>query len=171
MVQKSMPYVNKTGYSMFWNSMWDSKNNYSKFLQKDFFIKSFIDFFLSDFVQNQFLFKLSLNKNNTNLLIFKQLYNLNFLEKNKKYINLYLNNNFNSDILISKIWFFRYQNWIILYFFIFSKSNSYIFKKNLKIKKNSNFIYNYLNNYYSNLFNFNLNKCYINTFFFKKNNF
>lgn len=169
MVQKNMPYVNKSGYSMFWNSMWDNKNNYSKFLQKDFFIKSFINFFLSDFLQNQFVFKTNFNK-----LVLKNLknnYNLNFLENNKIYINLFLNNNFNLEVHSSKIWLFKYQNWIIIYFFIFSKLNSYIFKKNLKFSKNNLYFYNYLNNFYLNAMQLNINTKYSESFIFNKNNF
>jgi hypothetical protein len=169
MVQKNIPYINKSGYSMFWNSMWDNKNNYSKFLQKDFFIKSFINYFLSDFLQNQFIFKSNLNK--IDFVNIKNNYNLNFLDKNKNYINLYLNNNYNLDIYNSKIWLFKYQNWIIIYFFIFSKINSYIFKKNIKFNKNNLYLYNYLNNYYLNLMKFNTTKKYTESFIFNKNNF
>jgi len=169
MVQKNMPYVNKSGYSMFWNSMWDSKNNYSKFLQTDFFIKSFINFFISDFLQNQFIYKFNIN--NIEFELLKKNYNLNFLENKKNYINTYLNNNFNPDIHISKIWLFRYHNWIIIYFFIFSKTNSYILKKNIKFNKNNSYFYNYFNNYYLNLTNLNINKKYSDLFFFNKNNF
>jgi len=169
MVQKNMPYVNKSGYSMFWNSMWDSKNNYSKFLQKDFFIKSFISYFLSDFLQNQFVFKFNLNK--VNIKNIKDIYNLNFLDNKKNYINLYLNNNNNLDIFNSKIWLFKYQNWVIIYFFIFSKITSYIFKKNVRIKKNNLYLYNYLNSFYLNCIKLNLNKKYSESFIFNKNNF
>ena len=170
MVQKSNPYINKTGYSMFWNSMWDSKNNYSKNLQKDFFLKSFINFFFSDFIQNQFIFKFNFLKLNNYSVFFKN-YNLNFLNKDKKHLNYYLNNNFNTDIYISKIWLFKYQNWVILYFFIFSKINSYFFKKTLKSFKNKAYFFNYLNNYYTNSLNLDLKKNYFNKFFFKKNDF
>lgn len=169
MVQKNMPYINKSGYSMFWNSMWDSKNNYSKFLQKDFFIKSFINYFLSDFLQNQFIFKLNLQKFDLNII--KNTYNLNFLENNKSYINLYLKNNFNTNLYNSKVWLFKYQNWIIIYFFIFSKINSYVFKKNVKFNKNNLYLYNYFNNYYLNLLKLNSNKKYSESFIINKNNF
>ena len=169
MVQKNIPYINKSGYSMFWNSMWDSKNNYSKFLQKDFFIKSFINYFFSDFLQNQFIFKINFSKLDFNKIKLK--YDFNFLTVKKNYINSYLNNNINNDIHISKIWFFKYQNWVILYFFIFSKTNSYVFNKNFKLNKNNLYFYNYLNSYYFNLLKLNFNKKYSNSFFFLKNNF
>jgi len=168
MVQKNTPYINKSGYSMFWNSMWDSKNNYSKFLQKDFFIKSFINYFFSDFLQNQFIFKMNLKKLHFNEI--KNKYDLNFLNSNKNYINLYLNNNnFSNELHISKIWLFKYQNWIVLYFFIFSKSNSYVFNKNLKLYKSNLYFYNYLNNYYLNLLKLNFNDKYSKSFFLKNN--
>lgn len=169
MVQKNMPYINKSGYSMFWNSMWDNKNNYSKFLQKDFFIKSFINFFFSDFLQNQFIYKIDFNKHN--LWNISSNYNLNYLENNINSINLFFKNNFNIDIYNSKIWLFKYHNWIIIYFFVFSKINSYIFNKNIKVIKNNLYFYNYLNNYYFNLTKLNINKKYYNSFFFYKNNF
>ena len=199
MVQKNIPYINKSGYSMFWNSMWDNKNNYSKFLQKDYFIKSFINYFFSDFLQNQFVFKtnfnkldlnsiklnynynfLSNNKNYLNLFLnnkinneffLKNVYDFNSINKNKNYLNYYLNNNFNSDIYLSKIWLFKYQNWIILYFFVFSRNNSYVLKKNTKFYTNNVYFSNYLNNFYLNLFKLNVNKKYSDSFIFSKNNF
>jgi hypothetical protein len=70
-------------------------------LQKDFFIKSFINYFFSDFLQNQFILKANFKKINFNDL--KNNYNLNFLENNKTYLNLYLNNNFNLELHNSKI--------------------------------------------------------------------
>jgi len=167
MVQKNTPYINKSGYSMFWNSMWDTKNSYSKFLQTDFFIKSYINFFFSDFLQNQFLLKLSINQKK--LFLLRNDYNLNINELNEKKINDYLNITNNIDTYISKIWLFRYQNWLIIYFFIFSKFNSYIFKKDLNLYNNVNnsYWYNYINNYNNNL-NITKHHEYI---FFKKNNF
>jgi len=168
MVQKSTPYLNKSGYSMFWNSMWDSKNNYSKTLQKDFFIKSFINFLMADSIQNQFIFSY---KSKQNLSFIKNSYKLNFLINNNKYINTYFNNNFNLEIHLSKIWLFKYQNWIIIYFYIFSKFNSYILKKNLKFQRDNLYFYNYINNYYLNFLKININKKYYNRFYFDKNNF
>lgn len=167
MVQKNIPYINKTGYSMFWNSMWDSKNNYSKNLQKDFFIKSFINFFFSDFLQNQLILKFNFfNKHSYYLM---NTYNFQSIDKNKLY--LYSNTKFNDELYISKIWLFKYHNWIIIYFFIFSKLNSYVFKKNTKISMNSSYLYNYLNNYFMKFFNIDICKKYNNSSLFNKNNF
>jgi len=169
MVQKNIPYINKSGYSMFWNSMWDNKNNYSKFLQKDYFIKSFINYFFSDFLQNQFVFKTNFNKLDLNSI--KLNYNYNFLSNNKNYLNLFLNNKINNELHISKNLLFKYQNWIILYFFVFSRNNSYVLKKNTKFYTNNVYFSNYLNNFYLNLFKLNVNKKYSDSFIFSKNNF
>lgn len=168
MVQKNTPYINKTGYSMFWNSMWDNKINFSKNLQKDFFLKSFINFFFSDFIFNQFVNNFKLNK--TNNLFIINYHNFNFLNKNFKLIKSYTNTFYESSFILSKIWLFKYQNWVVIYFYIFSKGIP-IFKKNLKINKSKKmYLYNYLNNYYFNIFKFNkLNFNNKNKIFFKNN--
>jgi hypothetical protein len=84
---------------------------------------------------------------------------------------MYFNSSFNLEIHTSKIWLLKYQNWIIVYFYIFSKSNSYLSKKNLKLQKNNLYFYNYINNYYLNFSKMNINKrCAINLCY-EKNNF
>lgn len=163
MVQKSSPFINKSGYSMFWNSMWDSKNNFSKNLQKDFFIKNFINSFFSDFSHNQILYNFKNNHQLNNYINLKYNFNL----KNKNYLNVFLKNNFTQDLNLSKIWFFKYQKWIIIFFFIFYKNNSYIFK-NILIKNSYNLnLFKHINNYNNQYFK----KPHLKYFFFKKNNF
>ena len=169
MVQKSSPYLNKSGYSMFWNSMWDNKNSFSKNMQLDFFTKSFINYFFSDFLYNNILNKLDIKNNNS--LNLNHFYNFNSNNNKKLVLSKYFNNCYNSEITISKIWFFKFQNWIILYFFIFNKNNSFFFKNLLK-KKYTNkdyYIYTYLNNFKKN--KFKINKHYLISYFFNKNNF
>lgn len=169
MVQKNMPYINKSGYSMFWNSMWDDNINYSKNLQKDFFLKSFINFFFSDFIYNQFIN--NYKKNNFNVNNFLVNHNFNILNKNIKFIKSYMNLFCESYFVLSKIWLFKYQNWVVLYFYVFSKNNTF-FKKNSKIiRYKKSYLYNYLNNYYLNIFKFNKINYNINNKTFKKNNF
>lgn len=168
MVQKNTPYINKSGYSMFWNSMWDDKIDFSKNLQKDFFLKSFINFFFSDFIFNQFLNNFKKNELDNN---FNKNYNFNILNFKNFFLKSFINSFCDSYFILSKIWFFRYQNWIILYFYLFSKSNP-IFKKNNKVYKiKKNYLYNYLNNYYLNIFKYNKINFNINNNIFKKNNF
>lgn len=168
MVQKNTPYINKSGYSMFWNSMWDDKINFSKNLQKDFFLKSFINFFFSDFIFNQFLN--NFKKNELNVDFFKN-YNFNILNFNKKFLKIYINSFCDSYFILSKIWLFKYQNWVILYFYLFSKNNPIFKKNNSKYKVKKNHLYNYLNNYYLNIFKFNKINSNVSHNIFKKNNF
>lgn len=168
MVQKNIPYLNKSGYSMFWNSMWDNKNNYSKYLQKDFFIKSFINSFFSDYLFNQFFYKFK--KTDFNISSINNNYNFNILNKNNSYIYNYIDSNSYSYINVSKIWLFKYQNWVVIYFYIFSKENSFFLNKN-NFSENNICFYNYLNNYYVNLYKQSNNKYIFDRMLINKYNF
>ena len=90
MAQKSIPVFNKVGYSMFWNSMWDNKNNFSKKFQKENFIKKFIKFFFYDFFQNRFVYHYNLKK--IDLFILNNKYNLNNISKKIIYIIIWILN-------------------------------------------------------------------------------
>ena len=168
MAQKSIPISNKVGYSMFWNSMWDDKNNFSKMNQINFFIKYFLNFFFYDFFRNYYLYIYNFKKYFYKNIKFK--YELNIID-DKKINNLFFKNFFKNDLYISKIWLFKYQNWIIIYFIIYSKINFDNFKKNI-VKNYDNFnILSLINNYYLNLFKINLNNNYLNNYIIYKNNF
>ena len=169
MAQKSIAVMNKSGYSMFWNSMWDNKNNFSKFLQNDFFIKSFINYFFIDFFQNQFIYFYNFKKINLNNLNYT--YHLKYLQNNKKNINIYLNNIFNDDLYISKIWLFKYHNWIIIYLFVFSKTNSCLITNKVNYLNNNFYTCNIINNYYINLLNNSFNSDFLENNILFKNNF
>ena len=163
MAQKNSPYVNKTGYSMFWNSMWESKNNFSKNTQKDFFLKSFINFFVSDYLFNNIFYK------NFNSKKLNYNYNYNFTI-NKYFLKIKFKSIYDdNNIIISKIWFFKYQNWFLIFFYVFSKLNSFFFKNELKKTEfNLNF-YNKFNNFYFNNFKNNLNFNMLRNFILKNN--
>ena len=64
MGQISIPASNKSGYSMFWNSMWDSKHNYNVFLKQDIFIKSSLILFFSDYSSDKLFFFLKFDSRN-----------------------------------------------------------------------------------------------------------
>lgn len=116
MGQKSIPTLNKTGYSMFWNSMWDDKINFSKSLKKDFFLKNVIYFILDE--PNSF----SIFKKN-----FKFFKNQIFFKKYKiyykyNYKNKLIYNKKNSRPIVkyfSKIWILKYQQWFLIFLFTF----------------------------------------------------
>jgi len=160
MGQISIPASNKSGYSMFWNSMWDSKHNYSIFLKQDIFIKSSLLLFFSDYSSDKLFFFLKFNSRNK----FKK-YKLNNV-KNKKKLNFnsyyhFLRNTNNNDIFFSKIWLLRYQSWVIINISIFSFLKNDIFKKKLEINFDNWFFY-----YYKNLLILNNKKIIKNKYIF-----
>ena len=144
MGQISIPASNKSGYSMFWNSMWDSKHNYNIFLKQDIFIKSSLVLFFSDHSSDKLFFFLKLDSRNR----FKK-YSINNL-KNKKKLNFnsyynFIRNSNNNDIFFSKLWLLRYQSWVILNISIFSFFKNEILKKKLEISFDNWFFYYYKN--------------------------
>ena len=94
MGQKSIPVLNKVGISMFWNSMWDDKINYSKNLHK--FLTT------SEITYNIINNLTTLNVFRKNFVFFKKNY------KNTKYKIFLLNNIFIQKIIIKYI-FLKYD--------------------------------------------------------------
>jgi hypothetical protein len=146
MGQISIPASNKSGYSMFWNSMWDSKHNYNVFLKQDIFIKSSLILFFSDYSYDKLFFFLKFDSRNK----FKKFKIHSIRNKKKINFNSYYNfirNNNKNDIFFSKLWLLRYQSWVILNISIFFFLKEEIFKKKLEINFDNWFFY-----YYKNLF-------------------
>jgi hypothetical protein len=146
MGQISIPASNKSGYSMFWNSMWDSKHNYNVFLKQDIFIKSSLILFFSDYSSDKLFFFLKFDSRNK----FKKFKIHSIRNKKKINFNSYYNfirNNNKNDIFFSKLWLLRYQSWVILNISIFSFFKEDVFKKKLEINFDNWFFY-----YYKNLF-------------------
>lgn len=150
MGQISIPAANKSGYSMFWNSMWDSKHNYNIFLKQDIFIKSSLILFFSDYSSDKLFFFLKSNSRNK----FKK-YKINIIRNKKKinfnlYYKFFRNVNNNNDIFFSKLWLLRYQSWVILNISIFCFFKDEVFKKKLEINFDNWFFYYYKNLLISN---------------------
>jgi hypothetical protein len=161
MGQISVPASNKSGYSMFWNSMWDSKHNYNVFLKQDIFIKSSLILFFSDYSSDKLFFFLKLNSRNK----FKN-FKINNVRNKKKfnfntYYNFIRNTSNKNDIFFSKLWLLRYQSWVVLNISIFSFFKEDSFKKKLEINFDSWFFY-----YYKNLLSLNNKKIIHNKYVF-----
>lgn len=129
MAQKSIPLMNKAGYSMYWNNMWDDKVNYSKNLNKNIFFNDIFDIILKN--------NNSYNYNNYNYNYFRlsKIFFFFFnksLNKNNLKPNKITKHNYNS-----KIWLLKLNNWVIIYSFIinsfFKKNYKILFKKNKKV--------------------------------------
>lgn len=156
-----MPIMNKTGYSMYWNSMWDDKLNYTRSFKEDIFVKFFFYLFIEG--GYTFLFRYKINNIDNHLHYLKNRYNLHILKKKKEEDNYNLITDYskNSEPNTSKIWLLKYQNWVIFYFFIYSFSSGIFYKKKkFKFKKSHKKYFNILTSYYYNLikldYNFNL---------------
>ena len=147
MGQISIPAANKSGYSMFWNSMWDSKHNYNIFLKQDIFIKSTLILFLNDYSSDKLFFYLKLNSRQyfKKYLIsdLKLKKNINF----GSYYNYIRDLNNNNSLFFSKLWLLRYQSWVILNISVLSFFKNDVLKKNIDINFDNWFFL-----YYKNLF-------------------
>ena len=62
MAQISIPMSNKVGYSMFWNSMWDSKINYAKSLKEDIYLNKFVPMIFNDSISTKILKTINFNQ-------------------------------------------------------------------------------------------------------------
>ncbi len=148
MARSSLPFLNKTGYTMYWDSIWDNKNDFSNFFIKNLFIFDTLPLFYVDNasskIDNFFPVKTQTNKSskyevfvnydlyfNSYNIFFKKIYNTKSTKFSKK-INIYS----------SKIWFIKYQNWIIIYLFFyissFNKFSIYNIDNDLNILNLSN---------------------------------
>lgn len=138
MGQSSLPILNKVGVSMRWDSSFDNLLNFKKTMLSDIFLKKFFDFVFED----KFIFifyKLFFSKNNK----FKKIRDV--LKKKKKRIPTYC----------SKIWFLKYQGWVVISFYLYIPKvflKKSIKLKNFKINNNFSFLKFFINS------NKNLNK-------------
>lgn len=112
MGQSGIHIMNKTGYSMFWSSMWDNKILYTRMLKENIFLNKFFDLSFRDSLS-------------VNLLDFKDK-SFNYSKKKFQIVDIkksslykHINNVNKIKYYSTKIWILRFQKWIILYHFIF----------------------------------------------------
>lgn len=164
----SMPMINKSGYSMYWNSMWDDKLNYSRSLKEDLFIKIFMRIFFEGGAKTanivdlkNFEKKFKYFKKNYNFQV-KKIIRKNEIGETTGFRYAVKNKNKFRPFL-TKIWVLRYQTWVVIYFYSYIFSLSIFFKKkrrnNTAYKKYSNLILNYYKN---------VNRIKYNYFLYKK---
>lgn len=171
MAQISIPMSNKVGYSMFWNSMWDGKINFSRLLKEDIYLNIFIPLLFEDKISNKILktkdFNTLIKKTNFNR------YNLNIKQSNlnKKNFYKYISELNKINYFSTKVWILKYQKWVIIYFFMYLPKFNSLKINNFNFFKNNNFDdinnlfvlyrFNTLKLKYSyNFFNKNINKFY-----------
>lgn len=140
MGQISLPVLNRTGYSMFWQSVWDSKLNYNRNWKEDFLIRSIIPFI--------FINRLTLSPHFTNYNTLKitkytqKNQNFYLLDQPSKLVDFFykfFKEKKKVPPYILKIWIIKFQKWLIVYFSLYSplktylirdKSNSFFFRLN-----------------------------------------
>lgn len=159
MGQTSISILNKTGYSMFWSSVWDQKILYSRNLKEDLLLNSFFDLSFNDSLSVNLL---TFKKND---VINHKKYNFNVNYKNSVFYRFILNNN-KVNYTSSKIWILKYQKWVVIYQFIFipnlkktiinDNDNDFLYKNSLSYilkfykKINSSFYINYNKKFFIN---------------------
>lgn len=135
MGQIGIPMLNKVGYSMFWNSMWDNKINYSRNLKEDIYLNKIFKYLLND---NTSFNTLTHTKKREKMFNYKLSKSKHFYKKNLFKLNKII-------FYSSKLWILKYQKWVILYNFIYIPKFSEISKFNIKkgnLNKNSIFFKN-----------------------------
>jgi len=164
--------MNKTGYSMYWNSMWDDKLNYTRSFKEDIFIKIFFYLFIEGGYTFLFRYKVSNIDNHLNFI--KNKYNLHILKKKKEEGNFNLVTDYsnNSELYTSKVWLLKYQGWVVFYFFTYSFNCGIFYKKKkIKFKKSNKKYFNILISYYYNLIKLDYSFSYYNNYLNNKFSF
>jgi hypothetical protein len=162
--------MNKTGYSMYWNSMWDDKLNYTRSFKEDILIRMFFNLFIEG--GYTFVIRHKIVDIDKHLNFLKSQYGLHILKKKKDetHYNYFLDTSKTSEQYISRIWLLKYQNWVIFYFFTFSFDSSTFSKKKI-IKKATKQYFNLVSNYYHNLLKLDYNYDFYKNYSSQNNRF
>ena len=117
MGQVTLPTLNRKGFSSVWENQWDSKLNYTLHLNQDMFLKKFFKLFFRNWISHNEMF---FNKK----IKFKKFIRFSKLNKSvtsKKEVQKYLSNYKNKKFTynVSKLFLIRYENWLLLYMYIY----------------------------------------------------
>lgn len=143
MGQINMPVLNKAGISIFWDSCYENNFNFSREIKINLFCKKVIYLFFKDSFLRNFIFfnkKKILNLFKDKLLIEKNiLFYINNMFRYKSIVKYFIKNKF-IVYYPTKIFFIKYNYWVILTFRIYSP----IKRKRRKKKKSRLNLYNFL---------------------------
>jgi hypothetical protein len=143
MGQLNLPILNRTGYNMYWGSIWDNCYSYSKEFNKNLFIKNILILLLNDRLLYRSFF---LSKK----------FNKFFSKKNINFSNFIINDLSEfSDIarrtipcFYSRVWYMKYQSWTLISLFIYSTKIQRQKFLNKKIEKKFKLHFSYYNYLY-----------------------
>ena len=129
MGQRGLFFLNKTGFNMHWNSNWDSTFAYTRYLKYTIFLENFFSLFFFDYISklNFFFFFSKLNR------IFK----LNTIATGQTSVaSLNIQSSVKSTVYyLGKIWFLKFQNWVVITLNFFNPINIRKLKKTRLKKK------------------------------------
>lgn len=125
MGQINMPMLNKVGYSMFWDSMWDNKINYTRSFKEDIYLKRFIILIFDDCISSNTI--KFYNKKYSKLIL--NTYRIPTRLKSNKELYSYLIKNNKVVFYNSKVWVLKYQKWVVLYLYIYLPLHNKLKKK------------------------------------------
>lgn len=174
----SSPSINRWGLNLFWYRYWYSDTNYQLNIQCDEIFNKLIYYYLfygiifpKNIFFNKYWYNFKFNiKTNININHNKKYYR--FVEFKNEFTKEKILKKFRIKmkfLYFSKIWIFKYQNWLILNFYVFQplkQKNIKILKNKIEInffkKKNTNNKIFFKSLFYFIFYNFN---------FLQKNNF
>lgn len=135
MAQISIPMSNKVGYSMFWNSMWDNKINFSRSLKEDIYLNIFIPLIFDDNISGKVIKTRNFDSLVTSFNLQKYNLHLKSSNVNKSSFYKYISELNKLTFFNSKVWILKYQRWVIIYFFMYLPKYNTLKNNILKIKQ------------------------------------
>lgn len=124
MGQTSLQILNRAGSKSFWNSSWDNKYLYQNFFFKFLIFEKIIHTIVNKKSYSSATLGLTFKTKN-NIYIFKNL-------KDKITLSDDDIEEYNEEICKSKLWVFKYHNWVVLSIFILMP-----YKRHKLVKNNS----------------------------------
>lgn len=139
--QASIPVLNRTGYSMYWLSSWDSLHAYSRYFNEDIFLRNFFDDMLHRKISTHFIYWKSKTNEAEQYDFFLKRYKIYLKHSvNFKQIPKFLRRFYKIPYYWSKVKVLRFQKWLIVYFSIFSTNKPIIRSTVVRKKLYKNFI-------------------------------
>lgn len=169
MGQASIPMLNKVGSSMYWNSMWDNKINYTSNLCEDIFLKKFVPLIFKDNTSFRNLNVLNLDRKQLKIIKNKYRLHISIIGVKKTNFTKYIVKSKKVESYFSRLWVMKYQKWVVLYLYVYIPKFSELRKAEKNLYKFSNIDILYKNYFYASQkikFSYRNANAYKNTFVF-----
>jgi hypothetical protein len=161
--QTNLPMLNRVGYFLFWNSVWEDFFNYTRALREDYFVKDILTLILIDrLLFSKFFYSFK-------YYTFLQNYSSNFFSNFKYFYEL--RNSFKKSLVrftpvyFSKIWLIRYQKWFLVSIYIYKPIVNKKFQRRCKLNKPYYYMKNFISNKNNWPYNFFRQRSIISKFF------